>query len=170
MKRPSGDQDGWNSGQGARVRRLSPVPSALIDQTSWKLSNAIRPESEESGMGPLALLGAQDSNADLAGLGRSCDCPRPGPPLHAPAAKATAREVERVRPNLMPLLRRGLAGRFPTWSNLTGRKEVGTHEIGEVATATLGEVLPPQALVDRRSSADHRSHLSVFESAALGPA
>src|SRR5439155_21781821 len=131
MKRPSGDQDGWNSGQGARVRRLSPVPSALIDQTSWKLSNAIRPESEESGMGPLALLGAQDSNADLAGLGRSCDCPRPCQPLYAPAAKATAREVERVRTNLMPLLLRGLAGRFTIWCILNGREAVWRQDTRE---------------------------------------
>ena len=46
MKRPSGDHDGSNSGQGDRVRRLSPVPSALMDQTSRKLSKTIRPKSE----------------------------------------------------------------------------------------------------------------------------
>ena len=50
MKRPSGDHDGSNSGQGDRVRRLSPVPSALTDQTSWKLSKTIRPESEVRSM------------------------------------------------------------------------------------------------------------------------
>src|SRR5437867_12767109 len=51
MKRPSGDHVGSNSGQGDRVRRLSPVPSALMDQTSWKLSKTIRFESEVRSIG-----------------------------------------------------------------------------------------------------------------------
>src|ERR687887_306756 len=51
MKRPSGDHAGSNSGQGDRVRRLSPVPSALMDQTSWRLSKTIRPESEVRAIG-----------------------------------------------------------------------------------------------------------------------
>src|SRR5256885_1505124 len=51
MKRPSGDHVGWNSGSGERVRRLSPAPSALMDQTSWKLSKTIRPESEVRSIG-----------------------------------------------------------------------------------------------------------------------
>ena len=50
MKRPSGDHVAWNSGQGDRVSRLSPVPSALMDQTSWKLSKTMRPESEVRSM------------------------------------------------------------------------------------------------------------------------
>src|SRR6266496_489573 len=53
MKRPSGDHVGWNSGQGEWVRRLSPVPSALMDQTSSKLSKTIRPESELRSIGDL---------------------------------------------------------------------------------------------------------------------
>src|SRR6266545_6776906 len=52
MKRPSGDKAGPNSGQGDRVSRLSPVPSALMDQTSWRLSKTIRPESEVRSMAP----------------------------------------------------------------------------------------------------------------------
>src|SRR6266508_2067651 len=52
MKRPSGDNDGSNSGQADRVRRLSPVPFALMDHTSWKLSKTIRPESEGRSMAP----------------------------------------------------------------------------------------------------------------------
>src|SRR5919198_4062120 len=46
MRAPSGDQVASNSGHGDRVRRVRPVPSALMDQTSWKLSKMIRPESE----------------------------------------------------------------------------------------------------------------------------
>src|SRR6266542_4174391 len=52
MKRPSGDKAGPNSGQGDRVSRLSPVPSALMDQTSWRLSKTIRPESQVRSMAP----------------------------------------------------------------------------------------------------------------------
>src|SRR5437867_1981294 len=51
MNRPSGDHAGWNSGPGERVSRLRPVPSALMDQTSWKLSKTIRPESEVRSIG-----------------------------------------------------------------------------------------------------------------------
>ncbi len=43
---PSGDHVASNSGQGDPVRRVRPVPSALMDQTSRKLSKTIRPESE----------------------------------------------------------------------------------------------------------------------------
>src|ERR671935_237723 len=52
MKRPSGDHDGSNSGQGDRVRRLSPVPFALMDQMSWELSKTIRPESDVRSIAP----------------------------------------------------------------------------------------------------------------------
>src|SRR5437667_381061 len=66
MKRPSGDNDGSNSGQGDRVRRLSPVPSALMDQTSWKLSKTIRPESEVRSIG-------EPVSASVVGEGRNRD-------------------------------------------------------------------------------------------------
>src|SRR6266540_2565233 len=43
---PSVDHVASKSGPGDRVRRVRPVPSALMDQTSWKLSKTMRPESE----------------------------------------------------------------------------------------------------------------------------
>ena len=67
MKRPSGDHVAWNSGQGDRVRRLSPVPSALMDQTSWKLSKTMRPGSDESEMDPPPLFGSEASEDRATG-------------------------------------------------------------------------------------------------------
>src|SRR5437773_7779525 len=64
MKRPSGDHVAWNSGQGDRVSRLSPVPSALMDQTAWKLSKAIRPESEVRSMAREPSVGSGDGSRD----------------------------------------------------------------------------------------------------------
>src|SRR6266540_673717 len=46
IRAPSGDHVASKSGPGDRVRRVRPVPSALMDQTSWKLSKTMRPESE----------------------------------------------------------------------------------------------------------------------------
>src|SRR6266513_4454236 len=92
MKRPSGDHVAWNSGQGDRVRRLSPVPSALMFQTSWKLSKTMRPESDENEMDP-PLFGSEASDDRATGGA-------PGPLLHAPAAMITAMEVARMRPSL----------------------------------------------------------------------
>src|SRR5919204_505894 len=59
MKRPSGDHDGSNSGQGDRVRRLSPVPFALMDQMSWELSKTIRPESDVRSIAPPPRAGLE---------------------------------------------------------------------------------------------------------------
>src|SRR6266496_1506298 len=108
MKRPSGDHDGSNSGQGERVSRLSPVPSALMDQTSWKVLKTIRPDSEDSEMESPPLLGPEASGVRATG-GAS------GPTLHAPTTRTKATEVVRMRPHLMrllvmPLLRPGWPG------------------------------------------------------------
>src|SRR5947208_15029459 len=82
MKRPSGDHDGSNSGQGERVRRLSPVPSALMDQTSWKLSKTIRPESDVRSMGPEPPGGADTVDEGL-GDPTGGDAGRAGSLVHA---------------------------------------------------------------------------------------
>src|SRR5438093_9042890 len=140
MKRPSGDHVGSNSGQGDRVSRLSPVPSALMDQTSWTLSKTMRPESDESEMDPPPLLGP-DASEDRATGGA------PGPLLHAPAARITAMEVVRMRPNLMPLCTLRAAGRFPD-----------AAQIRPSHLRVMGKVVDAASERSRRPSAQARGH------------
>src|SRR6266545_1837030 len=97
---PSGDHVGSNSGQGEWVRRVRLVPSALMDQTSSKLSKTIRPESEDRS----PSLGPGASEAAVDGDGRSCGCSRSDPPLHAPSTRAPTTAIERMRPLLMPFV------------------------------------------------------------------
>src|SRR5215468_5907789 len=99
MKRPPGDNDGSNSGQGECVSRLRSVPSALM-------SKAILPDSEESETDPPPVLGPEASGEGATGGAF-------GPPVHAPTTRTTAKEVVRMRPHLMPLSTPRLAGRFP---------------------------------------------------------
>src|SRR5919201_1110558 len=101
IKRPSGDNDGSNSGQGDRVRRLRPVPSALMDQTSWKSSKTIRPESE-------VISIAKSTLASIPGETTSGE--PVGPPSadpEQPASTTTVRTTVAVR---IPLLRRAWPG------------------------------------------------------------
>src|SRR6266508_3662813 len=105
----SGDHAGSNSGPGECVSRVRSVPSALIVHTSSKLSNAIRPESEER----FRLVGACASEAAADGDARSCGCSRSDAPLHAPSTRAPAREIVRMRRVLTPSCTRLLARRFP---------------------------------------------------------
>jgi hypothetical protein len=86
---PSGDHEGSNSYQGACVMRVSPVPSALIVQTSSWLSNAIRPESPGS---------AREAGGDTEALAL-----REGVkgwwddgPVHAARARASAIDEPRI--------------------------------------------------------------------------
>src|SRR3989442_15391807 len=105
---PSGDHEGSKSGPGECVSRVRSVPSALMVHTSSKLSNAIRPESEESEMDPPPLLGPEASDDDVAGVGSSA-WRRSHPPLHPPTTMTTAREGVRMR-HLMSLSTLRLAG------------------------------------------------------------
>src|SRR6266536_3111457 len=97
MKRPSGDNDGSNSGQGDRVSRLSPVPSALMDQTSWKLSKTIRPESAVRSIG-------DPISASVVIDGTTGEPDTPPPP--APEQLASRMRVRTTMPTRIPLLRR----------------------------------------------------------------
>src|SRR6058998_1147639 len=103
MKRPSGDHVGSNSGQGDRVRRLSPVPSALMDQTSWKLSKTIRPESEARSIGDpvgASVLG-EGTTREPDGTGDPGAPPPPAP--EQPASRTRVRTTVATR---IPRLRR----------------------------------------------------------------
>src|SRR5919197_477108 len=81
MKRPSGDHDGSNSGQGDRARRLSPAPSALMDQTSWKLSKTIRPESAVRSIGdPFSVSVVEGTTREPDGTTGEPDAPSPSTP------------------------------------------------------------------------------------------
>src|SRR5215475_4226791 len=120
MKRPPGDNDGSNSGQGECVSRLRSVPSALMIHTSSWLSKAILPDSEESETDPPPVLGPEASGEGATGGAF-------GPPVHAPTTRTTAKEVVRMRPHLMPLSTPRLAGRFPT--------RLGSDRVGETQRA-----------------------------------
>src|SRR5919198_1447778 len=102
MKRPSGDNDGSNSGQGDRVRRLSWVPSASTDQTSWKSSKTIRPESDVRSIGDSARasLDGDMTPGDPA-----------GPSSAAPEQLASKKKVRRRVVVRIPLLNREQASR-----------------------------------------------------------
>src|SRR5438034_3314196 len=91
MKRPSGDNDGSNSGQGERVSLLSPVPSALIDQTSWKLSKTIRPESEVRSIGDSVRVSVVGEATNLEPNGTTGEPDAPPPP--APEQPASIMRV-----------------------------------------------------------------------------
>src|SRR6266498_1630489 len=101
MKRPSGDHVGWNSGQGERVRRLSPVPSALTDQTSWMLSKTIRPESEVRSIGdPVsASVVAEGRTREPDGTTGEPDAPPPpGPEQLGSRMSVRTTVATRMRP------------------------------------------------------------------------
>src|SRR4249919_4185048 len=87
---PSGDHDGSKSGPGECVSRVRSVPSALIVHTSSKLSNAIRPESED----PFPLLGPGAADAVVDGDELSCEWSRLDPPLHDAGTRAAARAIQ----------------------------------------------------------------------------
>jgi len=89
------------------VSRLKSVPSALMIHTSWWLSKAILPDSEDSEMDPPPVLGPEASRDGATGGAF-------GPPVHAPTVRTTAKKVVRIRPHRMPLSTPQLAGRFPT--------------------------------------------------------
>src|ERR671925_1756782 len=93
---PSGDHEGSNSGQGAWVMRVSPVPSALIVQTSWKLSNAIRPESADTAGEADCERGAEALREGVESCGEES-------PVHV-AASTTVRASAIQEPRLARML------------------------------------------------------------------
>src|SRR5438128_5236559 len=101
MKRPSGDHVGWNSGSGERVRRLSPVPYALMDQTSWKLSNTIRPESEVRSIGDpvsASVVGEETTRKPDGTTGEPDALPPPGPEQLASRMRVRTTVATRIPP------------------------------------------------------------------------
>src|SRR5438477_384035 len=100
MKRPSGDNDGSNSGHGECVRRLSPVPSALMDQTSWKLSKTIRPESEVRSTGD-SVVGEWTTRKPDGTTGEP-DAPPPTAPEQPASRKRATTTVASRMPPLHP--------------------------------------------------------------------
>src|SRR5262245_33644950 len=126
MKRPPGDNDGSNSGQGECVSRLRSVPSALMIHTSSWLSKAILPDSEESETGPPPVPGPEASGEGATGGAF-------GPPVHAPTTRTTAKQVVRMRPHLMPLSTPRLAGRFPArpGSDRAGETQRGARSVAD---------------------------------------
>src|SRR5439155_26011947 len=101
MKRPSGDHVGWNSGSGERVSRLSPVPSALMDQTSWKLSKTIRPESEVRSVGDpvsASLVGEGTPREPDSTTGEPDAPPPPAPEQLASRMRLRATVPLRIHP------------------------------------------------------------------------
>src|SRR2546428_9200864 len=101
MKRPSGDHAAWNSGQGDRVRRLSPVPSALMDQTSWKLSKTIRPESEVRSVGDpvsASVVGEWTTREPDGTTGEPDAPPPPAPEQLASRMRVRATVPTRIHP------------------------------------------------------------------------
>src|SRR5881396_4304612 len=103
MKPPSGDHVGWNSGSGERVRRLSPVPSALMDQTSWKLSKTIRPESEVRPMpreppGSASVVGEGTPREPDSTTGEPDAPPPPAPEQLASRMRLRATVPTRIHP------------------------------------------------------------------------
>src|SRR5439155_4050296 len=109
MKRPSGDHVGSNSGPGERVRRLSPAPSALIDQTSWKLSKTIRPESEVRSIGDSVSASVVGEVTTLEPNGTTGEPDAPPPP--APEQPASSMRVRTtVATRILPLRRDRTSG------------------------------------------------------------
>src|ERR1043166_3489798 len=97
MKCPSGDHVGWNSGQGERVSLVSPVPSALTDQTSWKLSKTIRPESEVRSIGDsVSASVVGEGTTRPAGATGEPDAPPPPAP-EQPASRMRVRTTVATR-------------------------------------------------------------------------
>ena len=92
---PSGDHEGSNSGQGAWVMRVSAVPSALIVQTSSKVSNTIRPENA----GPAREAeGDRGAEALREGVESCCEV------LPVQAARTTARASAIDEPRFVRML------------------------------------------------------------------
>src|SRR5438093_13411048 len=101
MKRPSGDHVAWNSGSGERVSRLSPEPSALMDQTSWKLSKTIRPESEVRSIGGpvIASVVGEGMTREPDGTTGEPDAPPPPAPEQlASRMRVRTTVATRIRP------------------------------------------------------------------------
>src|SRR5919198_4036931 len=117
MKRPSGDNDGSNSGQGDRVRRLSWVPSASTDQTSWKSSKTIRPESDVRSIG---------DSARASSVGDMTPGDPAGPSSAAPEQPASKTKLRRRVVVRMPLLNRDQGSR--SVSSGSGRSFPGPED------------------------------------------
>src|SRR6266571_738273 len=108
---PSGDHVASKSGQVEWARRVRPVPSAFMDQTSWRLSKTMRPE--RAVMGECTPLGKFSPGVGVASGPRGAD-----PLEHPPTTRTAATDVVRMRLHFMPFLRLG----WPSGSRRTGHR------------------------------------------------